>query len=214
MVIHTLRLPPKMIEDGGTPVFGSNVHASNSPLSRFSTPATQIFRNNSGQSPGRTLLSRESSSVKESPYSTRSTENETDQMSKAKTTGTRSASNEFHFSIHKWPNVGVPLLMSLRGGKHPAFKGSSKVSALSVDNMQDSGFPNEDSSAKNDDMNPVSGISLTKVIEKKTLAAKQEVNVHEVLAPSSLLHDEIERKGKLEAIIIIREYQIMMKVIT
>ncbi|KAK1433566.1 hypothetical protein QVD17_10477 [Tagetes erecta] len=193
------RLPPKMIEDGGTPVFGSNVHSSNTPLSRFSTPATQIFRSNSGQSPARTLLSRESASVKESLYSTRSTENEFDHMSKAKTTGTKSASNEFHFSIHKWPNVGVPLLMSLRGGKHPALKGSSKVSALSADNMHDSGFPNEDLSAKRDEMNPVSGISLTEMIEKETLAVKQEVNVQEVVAPSSLLHDEIERKGYEEA---------------
>ncbi|KAI3726731.1 hypothetical protein L1987_66535 [Smallanthus sonchifolius] len=188
-------LPPKMIEDAGIPVFGSNVHTPNAPLSRFSSPATQIFRTSSGHSSGRTLLSRESSSVKES----QSTENEIDQNSKVKTTGTRSPSNEFHFSIHKWPNVGVPLLMSLRGGKHTTLKGSSKVSALSVDTMQDSGFLNEDLSTKKEDVNPVSGVSLMEVIEKETSALKQEVNVQEVIAPSSLLHDETERKGYEEA---------------
>ncbi|KAL8230858.1 hypothetical protein R6Q57_000636 [Mikania cordata] len=188
-------LPPKMTKDAGIPVFGSNVHTPNTPLSRFSSSPTQTFRNNQGQSPGQTLLTRESSSFKESP----SAETEIDHESKPKAAVARSPSNEFHFSIHKWPNVGVPLLMSLRGGKHPAFKGSSKVSALSMDIMQDSGFPNEDLSAKKKDMNPVSGISLMEVIEKETLASKQEVNVDEVIAPSSLLHDEIERRGYEEA---------------
>ncbi|KAK9066685.1 hypothetical protein SSX86_014008 [Deinandra increscens subsp. villosa] len=194
-------LPPKMTEDVGIPVFGSNAHTpnTNTPLSRFSSPATQVIRSNQGQSPARTLLSRESSSVKDSLYSTQSTEIEFDHKLKPKTTGTRSPGNEFHFSIHKWPNVGVPLLMSLRGGKHPTLKGSSKVSALSMDNMQDSGSPNEELPARKDDMNPVSGTSLMEVIEKETLVMKQEVNVPEVVGPSSLLHDELERKGYEEA---------------
>ncbi|KAI7729728.1 hypothetical protein M8C21_020933 [Ambrosia artemisiifolia] len=191
-------LPPKMTEDAGIPVFGSSVHTPNT-LSRFSSPATQKFRNNSGQSPGRTLLSRESSSAKESLFSTQSTETEVDHKLKAKTTGTKSPSNDFHFSIHKWPSVGVPLLMSLRGGNRPILKGSSKVSAVSTDNMQESGFSNEDLSAKKEDVNPVSGIGLMKGIEKETSAVKQEENVHEVVAPSSLLHDELERKGYEDA---------------
>ncbi|MFS7972501.1 putative Chaperone J-domain superfamily [Helianthus anomalus] len=183
-------LPPKMTEDAGVPVFGSNVHSPSTTLSRFSSTATQKFRNNSGQSPGRTLLSREASGAKEALHSTRSTGSEVDDTSKAKTTGTKSPSNEFHFSIHKWPSVGVPLLMSLRGGNRPILKGSSKVSALSMDNMQESGFPNEDLSAKKEDV---------KVTEKETLAVKQEENVQEVVAQSSLLHDELERKGYEDA---------------
>ncbi|XP_076887563.1 J domain-containing protein required for chloroplast accumulation response 1-like isoform X2 [Bidens hawaiensis] len=200
LVPSDFSLPPKMTEDAGIPVFGSNVHIQNAHLSRFSNPATQIFRSNSGQPAGKTLLSRESSSAKESLHSTQSTEAEVDHKSNAKTTGTRSPSTEFHFSIHKWPNVGVPLLMSLRGGKHYTLKGSSKVSAVSVDNMQESGFPNEDLSSKKEDTKPVSGVSLMDVIEKETLAVKPENNVqHEVIAPSSLLHDELERKGYEEA---------------
>ncbi|KAI3785546.1 hypothetical protein L1987_44665 [Smallanthus sonchifolius] len=65
--------------------------------------------------------------------------------------------------------------------------------------MQDSGFLNEHLSAKKEDVNPVSGVSLMEVIEKETSALKQEVNVQEVIAPSSLLHDETERKGYEEA---------------
>ncbi|KAJ0818697.1 putative Chaperone J-domain superfamily [Helianthus annuus] len=153
-------LPPKITEDAGIPVFGSNVHTPSTTLSRFSSTTTQKFRNNSGQSPGQTLLSREASNAKESLHSTRSTGSEVDDTSKAKTTGTKSPSNEFHFSIHKWPSVG------------------------------ESGFPNEDLSAKKEDV---------KMTEKETLAVKQEENVQEVVAPSSLLHDELERKGYEDA---------------
>ncbi|KAM0032809.1 putative Chaperone J-domain superfamily [Helianthus debilis subsp. tardiflorus] len=151
-------LPPKMTEDAGIPVFGSNVHTTSTTLSRFSSTATQKFRNKSGQSPGRTLLSREASGAKEPLHSTRSTGNEVVDTSKAKTTGAKSPSSEFHFSIHKWPS--------------------------------ESGFPNEDLSAKKEDV---------KVTEKETLAVKQEENVQEVVAPSLLLHDELERKGYEDA---------------
>lgn len=181
-------LPPKITKAVDIPVFGSNVHTPGTPLSRFSSPSGRdYFR---GQSPGQTMLSRESSSVKESLFSTQSTENENDHKSTNRTTITGSPSREFHFSIHKWANVGVPLLMSLREGIHPTLKGSSKVSAL-----QDSGFPNEDLSAEKEDKNPISGISLMEVIEKETSMVKQEVEKPEVMPPSSLLHDEIERQG-------------------
>lgn len=168
------------------PVFGSNVHSPNTSVSRFSSCHT--------------LFSRETSSVKESEsvYSTRITENEIDQKSMNRTR-TGSPTSEFHFSIHKWANVGVPLLMSLRGGKHPTLKGSSKVSAVSIDNMQDPGFPIEDLSAekKEKDVNTLSGIGVTEVIEKETLIVKQEVKAPEVIPPSSILHDEIKRQGNV-----------------
>ncbi|KAM0060763.1 hypothetical protein Hdeb2414_s0004g00127861 [Helianthus debilis subsp. tardiflorus] len=165
-------LPTKMSKAVDTPVFGSSVHTqkNNHPY-RFSSPSTQILRNNSGRSAaGQTLLTRESSSKewlfknkkssKESVYSTRST---VDHKSKART---GSSGIEFHFSMHKRANVGVPSLMSLHQGTHP---GSSKVSVLSIDNMQNSSFPN-----------------------KYLYAEKQQVK-------SSLLHDEFERKGYEEA---------------
>ncbi|KAI7731275.1 hypothetical protein M8C21_002551 [Ambrosia artemisiifolia] len=157
------------------PVFGSNMHTHNNHLPRFSTPSTHILRHNSGQFAGQTLLTRESSS-KDSLYSTRSTEKDhVDYKSKAKT---GSSSIDFHFSMHKWANVGVPSLMSLHEGKHP---GSSKVSGLSIDSMHDSVFPNEEKHA--------------------TLAMKQEVNEqgHGLTTLSSLLRDEFERKGYEEA---------------
>ncbi|XP_022017089.1 J domain-containing protein required for chloroplast accumulation response 1 isoform X2 [Helianthus annuus] len=163
-------LPTKMTKAVDTPVFGSSVHTQNNHPYRFSSPSTQILRNNSCRSAGQTLLTRESSSKewlfknkkssKESVYSTRSTD---DHKSKART---GSSGIDFHFSMHKWANVGVPSLMSLHQGTHP---GSSKVSVLSIDNMQNSGFPNKD-----------------------LYAEKQQVK-------SSLLHDEFERKGYEEA---------------
>ncbi|KAJ0640097.1 hypothetical protein HanRHA438_Chr16g0748631 [Helianthus annuus] len=117
-------LPTKMTKAVDTPVFGSFVHAQNNHPYRFSSPSTQILRNNSGRSAaGQTLLTRESSSKewlfknkkssKESVYSTRSTD---DHKSKART---GSSGIEFHFSMHKWANVGVPSLMSLHQGTHP-----------------------------------------------------------------------------------------------
>ncbi|KAJ0834883.1 hypothetical protein HanRHA438_Chr16g0748711 [Helianthus annuus] len=119
-------LPTKMTKAVDTPVFGSHVHTQNNHPYRFSSPSTQILRNNSCRSAGQTLLTRESSSKewlfknkkssKESVYSTRSTD---DHKSKART---GSSGIEFHFSMHKWANVGVPSLMSLHQGTHPVVK--------------------------------------------------------------------------------------------
>lgn len=193
LFIHTVPFfgftssPAKTTKSADVTVFGSNLHTQNSHLSRFSIPATKILRNNSGQSRGQTLFSREPSSVNESLYSTQSTENEIDKNLKART---GSASNEFHFSIYKWANTGVPVLMS-------TLKGSSYVSALSNNNMQETSFQNEDLSAEKQDMDPVSGVSLTEVVEKERLAMKRDFNKHEVIPPSSLLHDEYERKGNV-----------------
>nr|XP_043616743.1 J domain-containing protein required for chloroplast accumulation response 1 [Erigeron canadensis] len=180
-------LPAKMIKGVDIPVFGSNVHTPNTSFSRYSS--------------GQTLLSRESSSVKDSTHFAQSNEDEVEQKSKTRTTRIGSPSSEFHFSIHKWANVGVPLLMSLRGGKHPTLKGSSKVSALSMDNMQESVFPNEKLSAETADVNLPSAIGSMEVTEKETLTVKQEVKEHVVVppAPISLVHDEIEKKGHGEA---------------
>ncbi|XP_071712614.1 J domain-containing protein required for chloroplast accumulation response 1 [Rutidosis leptorrhynchoides] len=178
-------LPAKMTKAVDIPVFGSNVHTPNASLTRFSS--------------GQTLLSRESSSVKESSYTTRYKEDEVDQKSSG-LTRTGSPSSEFHFSIHKWANVGVPLLMSLRGGMHPTMKGSSKVSAVSTDNMPDSVFTNDDLSIKKDDIN-LSKVGVMEVNEKETVQLKLDVKEPEVIpaAASSLLHDEIERQGYEDA---------------
>lgn len=206
-------LPAKMTKAVDIPILGSSSssphrykdgasNALNASLSRFSSPAMQgrdIFRNNPGQSPGQTLLSRESSGVKESLYSTLSTENEIDNKSKHTTARAGSPSSEFHFSIHKWANVGVPLLMSLRGGKHPTLKGSSKVSAVSMDSTPDAGFPVDDISADKEDMNPLSGSGLTEVIEKEISMVKQEVNEQEVICPRSPLRSETKGQGGEEA---------------
>ncbi|PWA92742.1 DnaJ domain-containing protein [Artemisia annua] len=192
-------LPAKSTKTVDIPVFGSNVYTLNTSRSRFSSPSTQgrgVLSNNSGQSPGQTFLSRESSSVKESLNSPRSTEDENKSKNRTTRTGSGSPSSDFHFSIHKWANVGVPLLMSLRG---PSLKGSSKVSAVSIENSQDTGFPNDDLSAQKEDVKPVSGISLAEVIEKETTTVKPVVNEEEVILPSSLLHDETERQGYEEA---------------
>ncbi|KAI3759098.1 hypothetical protein L6452_06673 [Arctium lappa] len=209
-------LPAKMTKAVDIPILGSNSssphryrdgasneHSSlNASLFRFSSPAMQgpdIFRNNPGQSPGQTLLSRESSGVKESLYSTLSTENEISHKSKHTTARAGSPSSEFHFSIHKWANVGVPLLMSLRGGKHPTLKGSSKVSAVSMDSTPDAGFPVDDISAEKEDTNPLSGSGLTELVEKEISTVRQQVNEQEVIPPRSPLRSETKGQGGKEA---------------
>ncbi|XP_024971053.1 J domain-containing protein required for chloroplast accumulation response 1 isoform X2 [Cynara cardunculus var. scolymus] len=214
--VRSPSLPAKMTKAIDIPILGSssssphrykdgasNVHSSlNVSLSRFSSPAMQgrdLFQNNPGQSPGQTLLSRESSGVKESLYSTLSTENGIDHKSKHTTARAGSPSSEFHFSIHKWANIGVPLLMSLRGGKQPTMKGSSKVSAVSMDSTPDAGFPVEVTSADKEDMNPLSGNGLAELTEKEISMVKQEVNEQEVIPPHSPLRNEIKGQGGKEA---------------
>ncbi|KAK1422240.1 hypothetical protein QVD17_25210 [Tagetes erecta] len=173
-LVHAdLSSPANMTKSVDVHVTGSYLHTPNTNLSRFSSPATQIFRNKSGQSRGQTLFSHASSSVNDSLHSTRSLEKDIDKNLKPET---GSARNKFHFSMHKWANVEIPLLMC-------TLKGCSNVSALSSNSMQKFGVQNEDLSAEKQDTNPVSGFSLM-----------------EVIPASSLLRDEIERKGYEEAI--------------
>ncbi|KAL4584350.1 hypothetical protein LXL04_008949 [Taraxacum kok-saghyz] len=143
-------LPPRMTKAVDIPVFGSNPNASTTILSRFSSPTTQgrdVFGNNQEQ---------------------QSTENETVHKSKPRTARTGSPSNEFHFSIHKWANVGVPLLISLRG---------SKVTALSMETIQDSAFQTDNlPSTEKEDINPPSTTNLMESIKKETLSMKQQVD--------------------------------------
>lgn len=143
-------LPPRMTKAVDIPVFGSNSHTSTTVLSRFSSPPIQgrdVFGNKQEQ---------------------QSTEKETGHKSKARTARTGSPSNEFHFSIHKWANVGVPLLMSLRG---------SKVTAVSIETLQDSVFQNDKLSTEKEDTNPPSSATgLMESIEKETSMMKQEAD--------------------------------------
>lgn len=172
-------LPARMTKAVDIPVFGSNPHTT-TILSRFSSPTIQgrdVFGNNQEQ---------------------QSTEKETGHKSKPRTARTGSPSNEFHFSIHKWANVGVPLLMSLRG---------SKVTALSMETMQESVFPNNKLPPEKDNIvPPVTG--LMEAIEKetsKTSTVKQVVNEHEVIPPvkpqvNEDVDKEVEKKEKIETV--------------
>ncbi|KAL7605818.1 hypothetical protein Lser_V15G18754 [Lactuca serriola] len=166
-------LPPRMNKAVDIPVFGSNPHSSTTILSRFSSPTPKgrdVFGNNQEQ---------------------QSTEKETGHKSNPRTARTGSPSNEFHFSIHKWANVGVPLLMSLRG---------SKVTAISMDTMQDSSFQNDKLSTEKEDINPPSA-TLMESIEKETSIMKQQVNETKEQGYEEAASIDVEKKETMSGVI-------------